>query len=132
MRAAEQVLHDAAPIAIQRDSRGDTAVAEPTRYALYMRALAEMMPGVQTLEVMHGQCSNPALSLDDAALFVTRTISYLETENEVRHPAFQELETYIAWLNTEKLVDTKFWQCWYKLPFLIMPCDRYQPHDRRA
>lgn len=82
VRGAEVVLRRAA--SALAGELGQEGGEHFLRYRQYLRALAGTGPSAGSLELMHGQCSSPALQLEDASVYVSHTIAALEGETEVR------------------------------------------------
>lgn len=100
VRGAETVLRRAASaLAGELGQEGGERVL---RYRQYLRALADTGPSAGSLELMHGQCSSPALQLEDASVYVSHTIAALEGETEVRNA--------VALFGDGKLAG-RWWRC---------------------
>lgn len=100
MRGAEVVLRRAA--SALAGELGQEGGEHSLRYRQYLRALADAGPSAGSLQLVHGQCSSPALQLEDASVFVSHAIAALEGESEVRGA--------VALLRAGKLAGRR-WRC---------------------
>ncbi|KAK2075675.1 hypothetical protein QBZ16_001783 [Prototheca wickerhamii] len=96
VRGAEVVLRRAA--SALAGELGQEGGEHFLRYRQYLRALAGTGPSAGSLELMHGQCSSPALQLEDASVYVSHTIAALEGETEGPGPQLRLVRLFLSLL----------------------------------